>query len=187
MAALDRRPVEGAESGIREAPVRAAVAAERVRACFDEVDARIINTLQGGFPLSERPYRDAARSIGLDEDELIARLRRLLDTGVLTRFGPMLQAERLGGEYLLAAMQVPEEEFERIAGLLGTRPEVAHNYRREHRFNMWFVLAADTRAAIGRTVEWIEATTGLCVLQLPKEREYFVQLKLVAEVLPDAA
>ncbi len=154
---------------------------------LDATDARIINALQGGFPLSDRPYRDAAQALGLREDELIGRLRRLLDEGVLTRFGPMMQAERLGGAYLLAAMQVPEADFDRVARVVDGLSETAHNYRREHAYNMWFVLAADSAQTIARAVAFIERATGLPVLQLPKEREYFVGLNLKAEAGSDAA
>ena len=152
---------------------------------IDTVDARIINALQGGFPLTERPYRDAAAAIGLSEEALIARLGRLLQAGVLTRFGPLWQVERLGGAYLLAAMQVPESRFEDVARELARFPEVAHNYRREHALNMWFVLAADSAQAVADAVERIEAATGLAVLQLPKEREYYVGLNLTAEAAAD--
>ena len=161
-----------------------AASAEAIDA-IDAVDARIINSLQGGFPLTERPYRDAAAAIGLTEEALIARLGRLLDTGVLTRFGPLWQVERFGGAYLLAAMQVPEPRFEQVARALARFPEVAHNYRREHALNMWFVLAADSARAAADAVERIEAATGLAVLQLPKEREYFVGLNLTAEAAAD--
>jgi DNA-binding Lrp family transcriptional regulator len=152
---------------------------------IDAVDARVINALQGGFPLTERPYRDAAAAIGLTEEALIARLDRLLRTGVLSRFGPLWQVERLGGAYLLAAMQVPEARFDEVAQVLAAFAEVAHNYRREHAFNMWFVLAADSAPAVADAAARIESATGLAVLQLPKEREYYVGLNLVAQAASD--
>ena len=147
---------------------------------LDETDRRIINGLQGGFPLSERPYAEAAGALGLEESELIDRLKALLDRGVLTRFGPMYQIERMGGAFVLAALSVPEADYERVAGQVNALPEVAHNYRREHALNMWFVLAAETPAGIGRAVAAIEAATGLSVFAFPKEREYFVEMKLRA-------
>jgi len=147
-------------------------------ASLDATDARIIDRLQGGFPLSERPYRDAGAQIGISEDELLGRLARLLGEGVLTRFGPMFQVERIGGALVLAAIAVPEADFDLVADLVGSLPEVAHNYRREHALNMWFVLATETPAAIEAAVARIEALTGLPVLTFPKEREYFVGLEL---------
>ena len=82
---------------------------------MDEVDRRIVNELQGGFPLCERPFAAAAETLGLDEEALIARVQRLLDEGVLSRFGPMYHAERLGGGLTLCAMRVPEGDFDRVA------------------------------------------------------------------------
>lgn len=149
-------------------------------AALDAVDRAIINALQGGFPLVDEPYRQVAETLGLREEELLARLRRMLDARVLTRFGPMFQVERLGGAFVLAALKVPEADFERVAEQVGSLPEVAHNYRREHAFNMWFVLATETPGGIADAVRRIEALTGLEVFAFPKEREYFVEMKLQA-------
>ena len=146
----------------------------------DDIDRRIINALQGGFPLCDEPYRAVAESLGIDATELIARIERMLQERVLTRFGPMYQIERMGGSFVLAALAVPETEFDRIAEIVNALPEVAHNYRREHRLNMWFVLATETREGVARAIARIEAETGLPVFAFPKEREYFVEMKLAA-------
>ena len=147
---------------------------------LDPVDRRIVNVLQGGFPLTDEPFRAIAGTLGIDEAELIARLGRMLDEKVLTRFGPMFQVERIGGAFLLAALAVPEGDFERVAEQVNALPEVAHNYRREHRLNMWFVLATETPAQIDAAIARIERATRLRVFAFPKEREYFVEMKLVA-------
>lgn len=149
-------------------------------AALEETDRRIINALQGNFPLSDEPYRAAAEALGIGENELLARLQRLLDARILTRFGPMFQIERMGGRFVLAAMRVPEVDFDRIAAIVNAFPEVAHNYRREHAFNMWFVLATETPEGIAETISRIERATGLAVAAFPKEREYFVEMKLHA-------
>lgn len=146
----------------------------------DAADRRIINALQGGFPLVDEPYRQVADELGLGEAELLARLRRLLDERVLTRFGPMFQIERMGGAFVLAAMAVPEDRYDEVAGIVNSLPQVAHNYRREHALNMWFVLATETPAGIPEACQAIEAATGLPVFPFPKEREYFVEMKLRA-------
>jgi DNA-binding Lrp family transcriptional regulator len=150
------------------------------RTAPDATDRRIINALQGGLPLVEEPYRQVAAALDLTEAELLSRLRSMLDAGILTRFGPMFQVERLGGAFVLAALAVPEADFDRVAGLVNALPEVAHNYRREHTYNMWFVLATETPAGIGQAVACIEAATGLPVACFAKEREYFVEMKLRA-------
>lgn len=141
-------------------------------------DLRILERLHGGLPLSDRPFAEVAAELGIGEDFLIERLRQWLSQGVLTRFGPLYQIERAGGRFVLAAIAVPETLFDAVAGIVNGFPEVAHNYRREHRLNMWFVVAADTPQRADDALRRIEQATGLPVLAFPKEREYFVELKL---------
>ena len=102
----------------------------------------------------------------------------MLDAGVLTRFGPLFQIERVGGALTLAAMSVPEADFGRVAGLVNAMPEVAHNYEREHELNMWFVIATGSPEGARDVIARIERETGYEVIELPKLREYFVGLKL---------
>lgn len=146
----------------------------------DDVDRRLINALQADFPLVERPFAAVGARVGLHEDEVLQRLRRLLDDRVLTRFGPMFQIERMGGAFCLAAIAVPENDWARVVEVVNHFDEVAHNYRREHALNMWFVLATETPAEICATARRIEAATQLPVSLFPKEREYFVEMKLEA-------
>lgn len=149
---------------------------------LDAVDRRIIDTMQGDFPICERPYAVVAGQLGIDEDDLIRRLDRLLADKVLTRFGPMFQIERMGGAFVLAALAVPEARYEVVTELVNALPQVAHNYRREHALNMWFVLATESQAGIAEAIARIEADTGLPVFAFPKEREYFVEMKLEARL-----
>lgn len=150
-------------------------------------DLRILDRLHGELPLSDRPFADVAAELGLDEDLVIERVRQWLAQGLLTRFGPLYQIERAGGRLVLAAIAVPEARFDAVAAVVNAFPEVAHNYRREHRLNMWFVVAAETPAGADDALRRIEAATGLPVLAFPKEREYFVELKLPLAELLDAA
>lgn len=145
---------------------------------MDEIDRVLVNRLQGGTPVVERPFAAAAAELGIAEAELCGRLQRLLDEGVLSRFGPMIDAAALGGAFTLAAMSIPPHDFERVAAIVNARPEVAHNYRREHAYNMWFVVATERPESIGAVLAQIEAETGYRVLDLPKRREHFVGLRL---------
>lgn len=145
---------------------------------MDAVDRAIINGLQGSFPICERPFAAAASALGLSEEALIARIERLLADKVLTRFGPLFNADRMGGANVLAAMAVPNKDFERVAEFVNAQPEVAHNYRREHALNMWFVAAAETTEKVEAVFRYIESITGYHVYRFPKEREFFVELKL---------
>jgi len=147
---------------------------------LDQLDRAIINTLQEGFPICEHPYAEVARQLNTTETELIERLRKLLDDKVLTRFGPMYQAERLGGAFSLVAMSVPEDDFERVMEIVNGFPEVAHNYQRDHAFNMWFVLATELPERIEEVLDDIESLTGYTCYNMPKQNEYYVKLKIVA-------
>jgi DNA-binding Lrp family transcriptional regulator len=147
---------------------------------MDEIDRRLVNALQGGFPINERPFAAVAERLGLLEADVIMRLARLREDGVLSRFGPMYDAERLGGAVSLCAMQVPAERFEEVAAIVNGFPEVAHNYERAHALNMWFVLAVERPEAVAAAIARIEAAIGLPVLNLPKLEEYFLELKLSA-------
>ena len=147
---------------------------------MDELDRRIVNALQGGFPICDEPYREVAERLGIAEAELIARLQRMLESKTLTRFGPMFQVERMGGAFVLAALAVPRADYERVAEQVNALPEVAHNYRREHALNMWFVLATETPEGIPEAVGKIERETGLKVYAFPKLKEYFVEMRLAA-------
>jgi DNA-binding Lrp family transcriptional regulator len=145
---------------------------------MDNVDKRIINDLQVGFPLSERPYRDAARMLGIAEGDLIARLGRLLDQGALSRFGPMYNAERIGGAVCLCAMAAPADRFEALAAQVNNHLEVAHNYERAHAINMWFVLAVDRPERIDEVVAEIEGEANTPVLTFPKLEEFFIGFRV---------
>ncbi|GBD41769.1 hypothetical protein HRbin39_01154 [bacterium HR39] len=138
-------------------------------------ERELLRRLLRGIPVDSRPFAEVARELGMDEAEVAATIRRWLEEGLLTRFGPMFDIERLGGAVTLCAMAVPQARFEEVAAMVNAHPEVAHNYEREHRFNMWFVIAAESRAEIDRVIAEIERETRLQVVDLPKEREYFLE------------
>jgi DNA-binding Lrp family transcriptional regulator len=141
-------------------------------------DRDLIAALEDGLPIVPRPFQGVAARLGLTEAALIARIRGLLARGLLTRFGPFLDAEAMGGAFCLCAIAVPDERFDAVMTLINARPEVAHNYRRAHRLNMWFVLATETPEGIGRAADGIEAATGLRVLRFPKLEEFFVGFRV---------
>lgn len=147
---------------------------------MDATDQQLIEILHGGFPVEERPYRAVARLLGLSEQEVLDRLAGLLEKRILTRFGPLYDAARLGGAFTLAAMAVPEDRFDEVAEIVNAFPEVAHNYAREHALNMWFVVGVDHPDRIAEVLGEIEERTGLEVLNMPKEEEYFLELRLPA-------
>lgn len=147
---------------------------------LNATDRAIVTALQGGFPLSRRPYAEAAEKLGLSESELIDRIARLKASGAITRFGPFFDAAAMGGAFCLCAMAVPDADFDRIVIQVNAFDEVAHNYARAHRLNMWFVLATETPEAIEATAHKIERVTGLAVYRFPKLEEYFIGFRIAA-------
>ena len=147
---------------------------------LDQTDRRILNRLQEGFPISPRPFQDVADELGLEESDLIARLAQMKQTRAITRFGPFFDAAAMGGAFCLCAMQVPETDYDRVTEMVNAHPEVAHNYERDHKLNMWFVLATETQAAIKQVAKLIEAETSLQVLLFPKEHEFFIGFRVAA-------
>ena len=149
-------------------------------AFVDDLDRAIVNSMQGGFPICDYPFAEVAARLHTGEQELISRIDLLLERGVLSRFGPMYHAERMGGRLSLAAMKIPQSDFERVAEILNAMPEVAHNYARDHVLNIWFVLATETPREHAAALEKIWRETGYPVYDMPKIREYFVGLRLTA-------
>jgi siroheme decarboxylase len=147
---------------------------------ISDIDRQLINSLQDDLPLTSHPFAAVAKQLGLSEEDVIDRTRRLRDDGLLTRFGPFFDAEALGGAFCLCAIAVPEDQFEEVLTKVNAYSEVAHNYERNHRLNMWFVLATESKAEIASTAAAIERDTGLQVLLFPKEREFFIGFRVNA-------
>ncbi len=145
---------------------------------MDSVDREIINQFQGDFPIVDRPFMALAEKLDITESEVMTRIRFMLDDGLLTRFGPLYNIDKMGGTFSLCAMQVPEDVFEDIADRVNQFPEVAHNYERDNRLNMWFVIAAESEPELGEIIERIEQATGLQVFNFPKQREFYVNFRL---------
>ena len=136
--------------------------------------------MQSDFPLSSNPFDDLAGKLGYSAEQLMAGVNSLLERGVVTRFGPLFNIEHLGGLFSLCALKVPTEKFEKVAELVNSYPQVAHNYQREHSWNMWFVLATESASELSATFEEILRRTGCSGLNLPKEKEFYVGLRLKA-------
>jgi DNA-binding Lrp family transcriptional regulator len=145
---------------------------------MDETDCRLVNCLQEGLPVSRRPFDEIADTLGLSVDALLERIQRLLDDKVLTRFGPMFNAENLGGALSLCALQVPRDRYDEVAQQVNAFPEVAHNYEREHLLNMWFVIATERVEQAATVIAAIEQATACKVYDLPKQEEFYIGLKL---------
>lgn len=147
---------------------------------LDSLDRDLINYLHSGFPLCHAPYAQIGAALHQPEAVILQRLSRLLEMGALTRLGPLYQIERAGGAFSLCAMSVPDDRFECIAEQVNALDAVAHNYQRNHRLNMWFVLATANLQQQQEVLARIEQETGLPVFNFPKQTEFFVELRLPA-------
>lgn len=144
---------------------------------LDGTDGALLDIVQQSVPLVSRPFSEIGRQLGIGEDEVLSRLRRLLATGVLRRIGPVLSLKAAGGERTLAAMRVPPERLEEVAALVNNFEAVSHNYEREHEYNLWFVVSSDDPAEPARVLREVEAQTGLPVLDLPSLAEYHLGVR----------
>jgi DNA-binding Lrp family transcriptional regulator len=142
---------------------------------MDALAYRLLNDYQRGFPLAPRPLAEIAKQAGASEAEVLATYRRLLAEGVLGRIGAVFRPNTVGAS-TLAALAVPPGELERVAALVSAQPEVNHNYEREHRWNVWFVVAAADEDEVGAALDRIEAASGLEALRLPLEEEFHIDL-----------
>lgn len=142
---------------------------------LDCLSRRLIERFQHGMPLCAEPYRVMAEALGCAESQVLECLQRLQQAGGLSRIGPVFEHSRAGASTLVA-LAVPEERLERVATWISQHPEVNHNYRREHRYNLWFVLTGPDRPHLDRLLGQIQAETGLAPLDLPMQRAYRIDL-----------
>jgi len=142
---------------------------------LSDFDKRLLDAFQRNFPLSPRPYAAIAETLGADEDDVLESLGRLRDAGAVSRVGAVVTPNSAGAS-TLAAIAVPPDRLDEVAGLVSALPEVNHNYEREHEINLWFVVTAQDRARVVAVLDEIEAETGLTVLDLPLLEPYCIDL-----------
>ncbi|WP_330630952.1 siroheme decarboxylase subunit beta [Halocatena halophila] len=145
------------------------------RVPLDSVDASLIDSFQSGVPVEPRPFQSIGASLSISETAALDRLERLLELGIVRRFGPVLNPPVIGSS-TLAAVQVPEDRFDAVAETINSYRQVNHNYRRDHEWNMWFVLTAGTKARRDAIIDEIEAVAG-SVLVLPLVTDYYINLE----------
>ncbi len=142
---------------------------------YSDLEKRLLNDFQHGFPLSPRPFAELAERLGCDEQSVLDAYRRLQEEGVVSRIGPVFRPNRIGVS-TLAAMAVPPAELERVADCISARAEINHNYERLHDFNLWFVVTARDEARLQQALEAIEQDCGYPVMSLPMLEDYFIDL-----------
>jgi len=144
-------------------------------AAVSPLDLALLDRWQRDFPLVPRPYAVLGAAHELSEFDAIARIADLLRRDLISRVGAVVRPNTAGAS-TLAAMAVPPERLEDVAERVSCEASVNHNYEREHRFNLWFVVAAANPAQVARILTDIEDDTGFRVLDLPLERAYHIDL-----------
>jgi DNA-binding Lrp family transcriptional regulator len=139
------------------------------------VEQRLLDEFQHDFPLDPQPYARIAETLGISEQAVLNRLARLQEAGAVSRVGPVLQPNRVGAS-TLAALAVPPARLDAVAAMVSAYPEVNHNYQREHRYNLWFVVTAPDRASLDAVLSDIETRSALPLLDLPMLEDYFIDL-----------
>ena len=142
---------------------------------MDALEKRLLDDFQRDFPLTPEPYAEIARRLGTDEATVIATLERFRESGVISRVGAVFRPRSVGAS-TLAAMAVPAERLQEVADVVSAYEAVNHNYEREHRFNLWFVVTGADDAAVQAVLDDIAARTGLEVLNLPMIEDYHLDL-----------
>lgn len=142
---------------------------------MNDLERALLNDFQRDFPLSPKPYADMAAELGVGEAEVLRGLHGLQSAGAISRVGPVFQTDRIGASTLVA-MAVPPERLEEVAGIVNTYSETNHNYEREHRLNLWFVLTASSEGRLRTVLEDIERRSGIEPLVLPMVEAYHIDL-----------
>ena len=140
-----------------------------------DIEKHVLNDFQHGFPLVPRPYQALAEKLGTSEDVIIETLNKLKQDGFVSRVGAVFRANSIGAS-TLAAMSVAEEEIEAIAAKINEYSEVNHNYKREHHFNLWFVLTASNEHELNAVLDDIEQQIGYPVMYLPMIEDFHIDL-----------
>lgn len=148
---------------------------------LDELDKAVLNEIQVDFPLVERPFRELASRLNSEEDEIIRRIRRLMQEGAIRRIGPILNIKKAGGESTLAALKAPDDRIEEVARIINGYHEVSHNYLRPDKYNIWFTVSAPDKQRLEEILEEIEKRTGCPLIDLPTLRLFKIGVKFNVE------
>jgi DNA-binding Lrp family transcriptional regulator len=156
---------------------------------LDDLDRRLLNLMQGSFPIAPRPYQHVAGAAGLAEEEVLARVRRLLDERIIRQVTPIFDTRALGYSSMLVAAKVDPENPWRSANVINAHPGVSHNYLRNHEFNIWFTIATEPGSPLGLegTLDVLGKLAGAeSIRQLPTLKLFKIRMDLEMEAGTEA-
>jgi DNA-binding Lrp family transcriptional regulator len=128
---------------------------------MDKTDKKILNILQTRFPVVPEPFDAVGAELGISGDEVIERVMRLKEKGIIRRIGAVFNSRALGYASTLCAARVPEEKIRAFADVVNSYPGVTHNYRRSNEYNVWFTFIASDPEALERALDEIRTKTGV--------------------------
>lgn len=144
---------------------------------LDKLDKKLLNLIQTNFPIVPEPYKELARKMGTTEEEIINRLQALQKSGIIRRLGGIFDSRKVGYTGTLCAIKVPPEKIEAVAEVINQYPGVTHNYLRNHEYNMWFTLLAESTEKIEEIITEIQEKTGIReILNLPASRIFKIRV-----------
>jgi siroheme decarboxylase len=144
----------------------------------------LLNDFQHDFPLTERPFQGIATTLGVTEEDVLSAFGELSERHFISRIGPVIPPNHIGVSTLVA-MAVPEQDLQAVADKISAHPEVNHNYEREHRFNLWFVLIASDNQHLQAVIKTIEQETSYKTMQLPMLDDFFIDLGFKLDLTND--
>jgi DNA-binding Lrp family transcriptional regulator len=131
------------------------------RCGMDEIDKKILNTIQNGLPIESRPFLGLAKELHISEDEVISRVKNLKEKKYIRRFGGIFNSKKLGYSSTLCAISVPEPRIAEISKIINSYNEVTHNYIRDNYYNIWFTIIASSRERLEGIIHSIKIETGI--------------------------
>jgi len=144
---------------------------------MDDVDRVIINEIQSDFPITPCPYYELGRRFDLSEAEVLERVKRLKEEGIIRRIGGNFSSKRLNFTSTLCAAKVPEEKMDRFVQVVNSYPGVTHNYLRNHDYNVWFTFIAQSMLHIKRALKEVSKATGVTeIINLPAVRQFKIKV-----------
>lgn len=143
---------------------------------MDCIDERLLNLIQEGIPLEERPFKSLGDSMSISEAEVIDRIKRLMELKYIRKFGGFFDSRKLGYKGTLCAMKAPVDRVEEVAEVINSYDEITHNYLRDGEYNLWFTVLSEDENKLVKVIDQIKEKTKIDnIISLPSKKLYKVK------------
>lgn len=144
---------------------------------LDNLDKQLLNLIQTDFPIVEEPYKELSNKLGITEEDIINRIKKMQDSGLIRRLGGIFDSRKTGYTGTLCAIKVPPDRIDEVANIINEYPGVTHNYLRNHDYNMWFTLLSSSKERMNQILNKIQCKTGITdMLNLPAKRIFKIKV-----------